>query len=88
MPVRVEYTGEGLFYLARFRESADRFLGEDQLVVDVDLEDAVTSLDQLDADSEFILDLGRQTGGTWPVVSNHAVLDRYLWQKKLLRAEL
>jgi hypothetical protein len=40
-----------------------------------DLEDAVSPLDQAALDSESLSDIGRQTGGTGLVVSNHAIFD-------------
>jgi hypothetical protein len=62
-------------HLALLGEAAERLLGEDQLVVERDLEDAATGGDQLALDTEFGLQLGRQTGGARLVVSLLAVFD-------------
>jgi len=51
-------------------------LREDECAVDLDLEDAVLALDQARVRSKLSLELGRQPGGTWLVVSNNAVFDR------------
>jgi hypothetical protein len=61
--------------LAGLRETAGLLLGEDDLVVHRDLEDASGSLDELSLDAELLLDLFRQTGGARIVVSDGAVLD-------------
>jgi len=61
--------------LARLRETPRLLLGEDQLVVDCDLEDPTAAFDELGFDAELLLDLVRQTGGTGKVVSDGAVLD-------------
>ncbi len=53
-------------------------LGEDQRPVGDDLEGAVTAFDQFDADTEFLIDAGRQTGGLRPIVSFHAKGNRDL----------
>jgi hypothetical protein len=50
-------------------------LGEDLLTVDADVEDAAAAADELTVDTEFTLDLSRQTGGSGEVVSNAAVVD-------------
>jgi hypothetical protein len=50
-------------------------LGEDRLAVDTYLEDATAALTQGDGGPELPFELGRQTGGTGLVVSNHAVED-------------
>ena len=63
------------FDLAGVWETACLLLGEDQLVVDGDLEDSTGSLDELRLDAELLLDLLRQTGGAGVVVSDPAVLD-------------
>ncbi len=60
------------------REAAGFLLREDQTPIDDDLEDATVALDQGRLDAVFLLDLGRQTGGPWQVVSAYAVLDRDL----------
>jgi hypothetical protein len=66
---------EDAFDLAGVRETACLLLGEEQLVVDGDLEDSSGTLDELRLDPEFPLDLLRQTGGAGVVVSDAAVLD-------------
>jgi len=69
---RLERRGD----LAGLRESAGLPLGEDELAVHLDLEDAARPLDELRLDAELLLDLCRQTGGARIVVSDGAVLDR------------
>jgi hypothetical protein len=66
---------EDAFDLARVRETTCLLLGEEQLVVDSDLEDSSGALDELRLDPELLLDLLRQTGGAGVVVSDAAVLD-------------
>ena len=44
----------------------------------MNLEDPVPALDELRGDAELLFDLVRQTGGSWFVVSNDAVLNRHL----------
>jgi hypothetical protein len=66
---------EGGLDLAGMGEAPCLFLGEEQLVVDGDLEDSARSLDELGFDAELLLDLLRQTGGAGEVVSDSAVLD-------------
>jgi hypothetical protein len=56
-------------------KAACLLLGEEQLIVDGDLEDATRSFDELGFDAELLLDLLRQTGGAGEVVSDAAVLD-------------
>ncbi len=58
-----------------FRESAGLELRVDERSVDVDVEDASAAGDQLGLDAELLLDLCRQTGGFWLVVSGRAVFD-------------
>jgi hypothetical protein len=53
-------------------------LGEDDLAVDADVEDAAIAAGQLRVDAQLALDRGRQTGGPWEVVSARAVGDRQL----------
>jgi len=67
--------GEDLLFLG---EAAELLLGEDQLAVHADLEDAAARLDEVGLDAVLLLDLGRQTGGARLVVSNAAVLDANL----------
>ena len=53
-------------------------LGEDQLTVGHDVEDAVVALDELCLDSQLPGERGLQTGGPREVVSTNAVGDRDL----------
>jgi hypothetical protein len=50
-------------------------LAEDAVVVDGHVETPAASANDLTVDSELGLELGRQTGGPWEVVSNAAVID-------------
>jgi hypothetical protein len=59
-------------------------LGEDQLVVEGDLENAAAPPDQLGLDAELAFNLRRQTGGARVVVSHCAVFDAYLLHVALL----
>jgi hypothetical protein len=61
--------------LAGLRETAGLLLGEQELVVDRDLEDSAAAFEELGPEAELRLDLVRQTGGTRVVVSDGAVLD-------------
>jgi hypothetical protein len=56
-------------------EAAHLLLGEEQVIVHGDLEDATTAADELGGDAELLLDLSRQTGGAGIVASTGAVLD-------------
>jgi hypothetical protein len=67
--------GDQLLDLAGAREAAEAALREQQLVAGGDLEDAAAPLDQPGRDAEPLLEIGRQTGGPWLVVSDDAVLD-------------
>jgi len=67
LDLSLDFTGLG--------EAAQLLLGEEQVVVHGDLEDATTAADELRGDAELLLDLGRQTGGTGVVASTGAVLD-------------
>jgi hypothetical protein len=57
------------------REAPELPLREDQLVAGLDLEDAALAANELGMQAELALDLSRQTGGSWVVVSARAVLD-------------
>jgi hypothetical protein len=59
-------------------------LGEDQLVVDGDLENASAAPDQLGLEAELAFNLRRQTGGARVVVSHRAVFDAHLLHAALL----
>jgi hypothetical protein len=59
-------------------------LGEDQLVVDGDLEDPAAAPYQLGRDAEPAFNLRRQTGGARVVVSHRAVFDAHLLHVVLL----
>jgi hypothetical protein len=61
--------------LALGRETPFLFLREDGFVVDRDNEDSSAAADDFAVDPEFPFDLSRQTGGSWEVVSNAAVVD-------------
>jgi len=64
-----------LLDLARHGKTLGLLLGEDQLVVDGDLEDAAAAPDELRLEAEPALNLRRQTGGARVVVSHCAVFD-------------
>lgn len=67
--------------------AAGRLLGEDEGSVDDDLESSSGRVDQLDAGFGIpILECSRQTGGSWSVVSDDAVLDRDMHPPMLMRA--
>jgi hypothetical protein len=72
------------FDLAGHREAVGLLLGEDQLVVDGDFEDAPAAPDQLALDAELAFNLRRQTGGARVVVSHRAVFDAHLLHADLL----
>jgi hypothetical protein len=59
-------------------------LGEDQLVVDGNLEDASVAPDELGLETEPAFNLRRQTGGARVIVSQGAVFDAYLDHVSLL----
>jgi hypothetical protein len=59
-------------------KAAELLLGEDQLAVEHDLELPAGALDEGGVNALRLLDLGRQTGGPWQVVSLHAVRDLQL----------
>ena len=61
--------------LFRLGKSTEGLLGEDQLAVAGDLENASLPFDQPGFDTELLLDLGRQTGGPGEIVSDAAVFD-------------
>jgi hypothetical protein len=77
-----------LFDLARHREAVGLFLGEDQLVVGGDLENASAAPDQLGLQTELAFNLRRQTGGARVVVSHRAVFDAHLFHVGLLPGRL
>jgi len=68
---RLERRGD----LAGLREPACLPLGEHQLAVHLDVEDAARPFDELGLDAGLLLDLCRQTGGARIVVSDGAVLN-------------
>lgn len=74
--LRSHSTGEGRLDLAVFREATERFLREQQVAVESDLENTALALFEHALDAKFFLDRCRQTGGARLVVSNHAVLNR------------
>jgi hypothetical protein len=66
-------------HFAGSRVPASGPLGEEQLAIEGDLEDAARTRDQGDLErGEFLPELGRQTGGPGLIVSDDAVLDRQL----------
>jgi hypothetical protein len=67
-----------LLDLSRHREAAGLLLGEEDLVVDRDLEDAPGAADELGLDVELPLEIRRQTGGAGVVVSHPAVFDPHV----------
>ena len=62
-------------YFSIIRESPQRTFRERQITVDDDLEDTVCTLDEARRGAEFLVQLGRQPGGPWFVVSNDTVFD-------------
>jgi hypothetical protein len=71
--------------LALGREAAFLFLREDDFAVDRDDEDSAAAADDFAVDPEFALDLSRQTGGSWEVVSNAAVVDSNMHEQWISR---
>jgi len=68
-----------LQYLSRARVTREGLLGKDEVAVERDLEDAAGRADHLDLRAgERLLQLSRQTDGSWLVVSDDAELDAYL----------
>ena len=71
-------------------------LREDQVAVQHDLELAAAALDQGGVDAALFLELGRQTGGPWKIVSSDAVGDldlrhgalQYEWWPKVARRDI
>ena len=61
--------------LGVLRKAGQFFFAEDQVAVDDNLEDSATTLDEADFHTIFFIQVGRQTGGLWKVVSLNAVLD-------------
>jgi len=61
--------------LLRFRKPPFPLLREDQLVVDEDIEDPPSALDERGVHTGLFLDGGRQTGGPGEVVSPPAIRD-------------
>ena len=67
---------EGVQHFLGTRVSTQAFLGKDERAVGDDLEPPSGGLDQLDGSIGVpVLDRGRQTGGSGPVVSDDAELD-------------
>ena len=71
----LELAFQGLAHFAILREAALGLFREHQLIVQLDLENATTALDQLRFDTEFLLNFRRQTGGAGLVVSNNTIFD-------------
>jgi hypothetical protein len=61
--------------LALAREASLFFFREEHAVVGSDDEDAAAAANELAVISQSLLDLGRQTGGPWEIVSDAAVID-------------
>src|ERR1700722_7169935 len=59
----------------RAREAAEAELGEDELLVSVDLERSASTLHQVDLHRVLLLDRGSQTGRPGSVPSSCAVFD-------------
>jgi hypothetical protein len=71
--------------LCRLRVSAEGLLGEHQLAVHGDLEDAAGGRDQPDFGVGMVLfQLSRQTGGSRLVVSDDAVFDDHAHARLLM----
>lgn len=68
-------SAEQLQDLGIFRKTPDVVLRKDQLPVDLDIEDASASGDQLRGFADLTLNLGCQTGGLRFVVSTRAISD-------------
>jgi hypothetical protein len=66
------------FHLIGFREAAEFVLGEDQLAIDADVEDAIFAADELGLYSEALLQGRSQTGRARVVVSRYAPRNRDL----------
>jgi hypothetical protein len=60
-----------------------RFLGEHEHAVDGHLEESARRLEQPDCGiRKGLLELSCQTGGSWLVVSDNAVLDRHVHDRR------
>jgi hypothetical protein len=73
--VRLLLSLHQLQYFAGSRESAQVFLGKDELAAMFNLEDSPARLDQLGFNTQFFLQFLRQTGGFGSVISTTAVRD-------------
>jgi len=62
-------------YFSIIRETPQRLFREHQVTIDDDLEDTICTLDEARRSAEFLVQLGRQPGGPWFVVSNDTVFD-------------
>jgi len=71
--------------LILFGKTVHLVLGENELSIDNDVEDAAVPADQLGLDAELFLYSGRQTGGLWEKVSGHAIGYRNLHLTVLTR---
>jgi len=58
-----------------FRESIQFLLAKDEISVDTHLEYSAPALDQSRGYSVLVIDISRQTGGLWCVVSLQTVFD-------------
>jgi hypothetical protein len=66
---------EGCKNLSFLGKAIQLFLREDQFAVNDDLENSPARGYEFGFDTSFIFDAGRQTSGSWFVVSNLAVFD-------------
>ena len=73
----LQQIGDGVFDFAVVGEAAELFLGEDGAAVEGDFEDTAAAVHEFGVEVELLLQLSRQTGGSGPVVSHHAVFDRH-----------
>jgi len=67
--------GHHIFHFSAFGEATDGLFGENEVVVEVDLEDSAFTFYQFRFKSEALFECVRQTGGTGLVVSNDAIFD-------------
>jgi hypothetical protein len=78
---------DGLENFAGLGVASCRFLGEHERAVDGHLEESAGRLEQPDFGiRKGLLELSRQTGGSWLVVSDDAVQDRHMHDRHQRRA--
>lgn len=66
--------------LGSVRKAALAVLGKNQNTVGRNIEDAATTLDKFRLHSEFLKNIGRQTGGARQIISTRAIFDRDMHQ--------